>query len=147
MWELDHKEGWVLKNWRYQTVCWSRLLRIPGHQEIKPVNPKGNFNHKYSLKDWCWSWSSNTLVLCSKEPTYSKRSDAGKGWAREEKGMTENEMVGWHHWLNGYEWANSERQLKTGKPGVLQSTGLQRGRHDLATEQQQMLFLKYNHLK
>ena len=52
-------------------------------------------------KDCCWSWSSNTLATCwltGKDP------DAGKDWRQEEKGSTEDEMVGWHHWLNGQEF-------------------------------------------
>ena len=53
-------------------------------------------------KDWCWSWSSNTLAWC-KEPTHWKDPDAGKDWGQEEKWATEDEMVEWHHWLNGHE--------------------------------------------
>ena len=52
-------------------------------------------------KDWCWSWSSNTLATWCKELT-QKDPDAGKDWRWEEKGMTEDEMVGWHHQLNGH---------------------------------------------
>ena len=59
-----------------------------------------------------------------------KDRDAGKGWGQE-KGATEDEMVGWHHWLNGHEFE------QTGKPGVLQFMGSQRIRHGLKTEQQQ----------
>ena len=53
-------------------------------------------------KDWCWSQNSNTLASWCQELTHWKRPGAGKDWGQE-KGMTENEMVGWHHWLNGYE--------------------------------------------
>ena len=55
-------------------------------------------------KDWCWSWSSNTLATWFKELTYWKDPDAGKDWRQEEKGTTEDEMVGWCHWLNGHEF-------------------------------------------
>ena len=55
-------------------------------------------------KDWCWSWNSNTLATWCEELTHWKDPDAGKDWRREEKGMTEDEMVGWHHWLNGHEF-------------------------------------------
>ena len=55
-------------------------------------------------KDWCWSWSSNALATWCKELTHLKRPDAGKDWGQEEKGMTEDEMVGWHHQLNGHEF-------------------------------------------
>ena len=53
-----------------------------------------------------------------------KDHDAGKDWRREKKGTTEDEMVGWHHWLNGV-WVNSGGWWWTGRPGVLQSMGLQ----------------------
>ena len=54
-------------------------------------------------KDWCWSWSSKTLATWCEE-THWKRPNAGKDWRREEKGTTEDEMAGWHHWLNGHEF-------------------------------------------
>ena len=53
-------------------------------------------------KDWCWS--SNTLTTWSKESTHWKDPDAGKDWGQEEKGTTEDKMVGWHHWLDGHEF-------------------------------------------
>ena len=64
-----------------------------------------------------------------------KDPDAGKDWRREEKGMTEDEMVGWHHQPDGHEfWVNSGSWWWTGKAGMLQSMGLRRVRHDWATE-------------
>ena len=81
-------------------------------------------------KDWCWSWSSNTLVTDAKSRLIGKDLDAGKDWGQEEKGETEDEMVGWHHQLNGHEfWASSGRWWRTGKPGMLRSMGLQRVGH------------------
>ena len=71
-------------------------------------------------------WRANSL---EKDP------DAGKDWRLEEKGTTEDEMVGWHHWLNGQVWANSKRQWGTGKSGLLQSMGSPRVGHDWVTEQ------------
>ena len=53
-------------------------------------------------KDWCWSWNSSTLATWCEELTHLKDPDAGKDWGQEEKGMTEDEMVGWHHRLNGH---------------------------------------------
>ena len=54
-------------------------------------------------KDWCWSWSSNTLAIsCEKSQLIGKDPDAGIDWRQEEKGSIEDEMVGWHHWLNGH---------------------------------------------
>ena len=55
-------------------------------------------------KDWCWSWNSSTLATCCEEPTHWKRSWSGKDWRQEEKSMTEDEMVEWHHWLDGSEF-------------------------------------------
>ena len=55
-------------------------------------------------KDWCWSWNSNTLATWCEELTHWKDPDAGKDWRQEEKGMTEDEMVGWHHRLDGHEF-------------------------------------------
>ena len=55
-------------------------------------------------KDWCWSWSSNTLATWCRELTHWKDPDAGKDWGQEKKRTTEDEMVGWHHWLNGHEF-------------------------------------------
>ena len=54
-------------------------------------------------KDWCWSWNSNTLDTWYLE-LFGKDPDAGKVWRQEEKGMTEDEMVGWHHWCNRHEF-------------------------------------------
>ena len=65
-----------------------------------------------------------------------KDLDAGKDWEQEEKGATEDEMVGWHHQLRDMSLTNSGRWWRTGKPDVQQSIGLQRAGHDLATEQQ-----------
>ena len=73
-------------------------------------------------KDWYWSWNSNTLDV--KNWLVGKDPDAGKIWRPEEKGMTEDEMVGWHHWWT-WGWASSSTWLWTGKSGMLQSTASQ----------------------
>ena len=68
MWELDHKQGWVLKNWCFQTVVLEKTLESPlPSREIKPGNPKGNQNWNIHWKDWCWS--SNTLATWCEELT------------------------------------------------------------------------------
>ena len=59
--------------------------------------------------DGCWSWSSNTLATWCEEPTHWKDPDAGKHWGQEEKGVRQDEMVGWHHWLNGHEFKQTPR--------------------------------------
>ena len=74
MWELDQKEGWASKNWCFQTVLLEKTLESPLHcKEIKPVNSKGNQPWIIHWKDWCWSWTSNTLATWCEEPTYWKR--------------------------------------------------------------------------
>ena len=74
MWELDQKEGWAPKNWCFQTVLLEKTLESPLHcKEIKPVNSKGNQPWIIHWKDWCWSWTSNTLATWCEEPTYWKR--------------------------------------------------------------------------
>ena len=55
-------------------------------------------------KDWCWSWNSNTWATLFENWLIRKDPDVGKDWRQEEKGMTEDEMVGWHHWLDGHEF-------------------------------------------
>ena len=72
IWELDHKEGWGLKNWCFQTMVLTKTLESPlGSKEIKPVNPKGNPTVNIHWKDCCWS--SNTLATWCKELTHLKR--------------------------------------------------------------------------
>ena len=94
MWELDHEEGWVLKNWCFWTVVLDKTLEGPlDHKEIKPVNPKENAEAEALV---LWLSDANSWFI-GKDP------DAGKDWGREEKGVTEDEMVGWHHWLSGHE--------------------------------------------
>ena len=63
-------------------------------------------------KDWCWSWSSNTLATWCKELLIRKDPDANKDWRQEEKGTTEDERVGWHHRLNGYEFEQAPELVK-----------------------------------
>ena len=73
MWELDLKEAWALKNWHFQVVVREKTLESPlDSKDTKSVNPKES-NPEYSLKYWCWSWSSKTLSTCCKEPTHRKR--------------------------------------------------------------------------
>ena len=105
MWELDYKESWVQKNWWFWSVVLEKLLRVPwsarrSNQSIlKEISPgcslEGlmlkvklqNFGHSMQRAD---SFEENEL------------GKIGKNWGQEEKGTTEGEMVGWHHWLNGH---------------------------------------------
>ena len=131
MWELEHKEGWEPKNWCFQTVMLEKTLESPlDCKEIKPVNPKGN-------QPWIFIGRMNAEAPILWPPDMNswltgKDPDAGKDWGQEEKQATEEEMVGWHHWLNELEQTPGNW---TGKLGVLQSMGSQRVGHDWATEQ------------
>ena len=134
MWELDHKEGWAPKNWCFWTVVLEKTLEGPLNcKEIQPVNPKGN-------QPWIFIGRTDAEAEApilwppdAKSWLTGKDPDAGKDRRQEEKGTTEDEMVGWHHQLNGHEFEQA-LGVGEGKPGVLQSMGLQRVRHDLATE-------------
>ena len=142
--ELDHKAGWTLKNWCFQTVVLEKTLESPlDGKEIQPVNHKGNQFWIFIGRTDAETESPVLWPPDAKRRLIGKDPDAGKDWRQEEKGMTEDdwmaemgttEMVGWHHRLNGqWVWANSGRWWRTGKPGVLQSVGLQRVGHDWTT--------------
>ena len=100
MWGLDHKESWAPKNWCFWTVVLEKTVESPlDCKEIQPVHPKGNQSLNVNWKDWCWSWNSNTLATWCEALAHGKDTDAGKDWGQEEKGTTEDKMVGWHHQL------------------------------------------------
>ena len=91
IWELDHKEGWAPKNWCFWTVVLEKTLERPlDYKEIQPANPKGNQS---------WIFIGRTDAEAESPILWSP--DAGKDRRWEEKGTTEDEMVGWHHWFNG----------------------------------------------
>ena len=103
IWELDHEEGWVLKNWCFWTVESQKTFESPlDCKDIQPVNPKGNqswiFIGRTDAEAPILQPSDAKNWLTGKDP------DAGKDWRQKEKGMTEDEMVGWLHWLNGCEF-------------------------------------------
>ena len=110
MWELDHKESWVPKNWCFWTMVLEKTLESPlDYKEIQPVYPKGNqswiFIGRTDADDEApILWPSNVKNwLVRKDP------DAGKDWRQEVKGKTEDEMVGWHHRIIGYEFEQAPR--------------------------------------
>ena len=139
MWELDHKEGWVLKNWCFWTVVLDKILESPlDCKEIKPVNPKGNQSwifigrtdaKKKKKKNWCWS--SNALASWFKELIHWKRLWC---WERLKAGG-EGYDKGWDGWMASliqwtWVWARSGSRWWTGRPDVLQSMGSQRVGHN-----------------
>ena len=105
MWELNYKESWAPKNWCFLTVVLEKTFESPlDCKEIQPVHPKGN-------KSWIFIGKTNaeaeTPILWTpdvKNWLIGRDPDAGNDWRQEQKGVTEDEMVGWHHWLNGHEF-------------------------------------------
>ena len=103
MWELDYKESRALKNWCFWTVVLEKTLESPlDCKEIQPVHPKGDqtcvFIGRTDVKaetPILWPPDAESWLIW-KDP------DAGKDWGQEEKGTTEDEMAGWHHWLDGH---------------------------------------------
>ena len=101
--QLDHKESWAPKNWCFWTVVLEKTLESPlDCKEIQPVNHKGN-------KSWIFfgrtDAEAETPILWPPDANnwlLGKDPDAGKDWRQEQKGMTEDEMVGWHHQLDGH---------------------------------------------
>ena len=105
MWELDYKKSWVHKNWRFWTMVLKKTLEtLLDWKEIQPVNPKAN-------QSWIFIGGTDpeaeTLILWppdGKNWLIGKDPVLGKDWRQEKKGMTEDEMVGWHHRLNGHKF-------------------------------------------
>ena len=134
MWEVDHKEGWALKNWWFWTVVLEKTLESPVDcKEIKSVHPKGNQSWIFIGKIDVEAEASILWPPDAKDWLTGVDPDAGKDWRQEEKGTT-----GWGGWMASptwwrWVWASSGSWL--GKPGTLQSMGLQRVRHDWDTEQ------------
>ena len=104
MWELDYKESWALKNWCFWTVVLEKTLESPlDCKEVKLVHPKGN-------QSWIFIGRTDAEAETPIWPSDVKNwliwedPDAGKDWRWEEKGTTEDKIVGWHHWLNGHKF-------------------------------------------
>ena len=105
MLELDYKESWVLKNWRFWTVVLEKTLESPlDSKEIQPVHPKGNQSWIFTERTDAEAETPIPWPPDVKNLLIGKDPDAGKDLRQEEKGMTEDEMVGWHHWLDGHEF-------------------------------------------
>jgi len=122
-------ESWTIKKAEYQkTVVLEKTLESPlGCKEIQPVHPKGNQSwilvgrtEAEAETPTLWPPDANNWVI-GKDP------DAGKDGRQEEKGIAEDEMVGWHHWSMDMSLSKFQKMMRTGKPGVLQSMGSQKG--------------------
>ena len=105
MWELDCEESWVPRNWCFWTVVLEKTLGSPlDCKEIQPVHPKGDQSWVFIGRT---DAEAETLILWPPDAKYwliRKDPGSGKDWRQEKKGMAEDEMVGWHHWLNGTEF-------------------------------------------
>ena len=132
MWELDHTEGWVRKNWCFWIVVLEKTLESPLDIKIKPVTPKGN-------KPWIFIGRTDAKApvvwpLDVKSQLSGKDRDAGKDWGRRRRGRQRM------RWLDGItdsmdmSLGKSRSWWWTGRPGMLQSMGLQRFGHDWVTE-------------
>ena len=105
MWQLDHKESWVPKNWCFWTVVLEKTLESPlDCKEIKAVNPKGNQPWILTGRTDAEAEAPILWLPDVKNWLIGKDPGARKCWRQEEKGMTEDEMVGWYHRLNGHEF-------------------------------------------
>ena len=118
MWELDHKESWVPKNWCFWTVVLEKTLENPlDCKEIKPINPKGNQSWIFTGRTDAEAEAPIIWPPDEKSQLIRKDSDAGKDWRQEEKGTTEDETVGWYHRLNGYEFEQAP-EIRDGQGGL-----------------------------
>ena len=138
MWELDHKESWALKNWCFWTMVLETTLESPlDCKETKPVHLKGNQSWIFIGRTdveaetpilWPPDWKN---WLIGKDP------DAGKDWRQKDKRTTEDEMVQWHHWLDGHEFEQA-LGIGDGQVGLASCSqwGHKRVGQDLTTEQQ-----------
>ena len=104
MWELDCEESWVPKNWCFWTVVLEKTLESPlDRKEIQRVYPKGNQSCIFIGRTDAEAEAPILWPPDAKNWLTGKDPDAGKKWTQEEQRMTEDEMVGWHHWLHGHE--------------------------------------------
>ena len=109
-WNLDHKEGRALKKWCFWTVVQEKTLESPlDSKEIKPVNPKRNQPWMFIRRTDAEAeapilWLPDEKSWLTGMSEWPDDPDAGKEWGQEEKGATEDEILGWHHWFNGHEF-------------------------------------------
>ena len=135
MWELDYTESWALKNWHFRTVVLEKTLESPSDcKEIKPINLEGN-------QSWIFigrtDTEAETPILWPpdvKNCLIGKAPDAGKVWRQEEKGMTDDEMVGWHPRLDGHEFEQALGVDDGQESLACYSSWACRVRHNWATE-------------
>ena len=131
-WRIDAFELW----------CWRRLLRVPWTARGSNQSILKEMSPEYSLEEWCWSWNSNILATWCEELTPWKRPWC---WERLKVGG-EGDNRGWDGWMASptqwtWVWVSSGSCWWTGKPGILQSMGSQRVRHNWATEMNEWILV------
>ena len=105
MWELDDKESWRPKDWCFWTVVLEKTLESPLNcKEVQPVHPTGNQSWIFTGRTDAEAGAPILWPPDMKNWLIGKDADAEKDWGQKEKGMREDEMVGWHHWLDGHEF-------------------------------------------
>ena len=123
---MDVRESWAPKNWCFWTVVLEKTLESPlDCKEIQPVHSKGDQSWVFIGRTDAEAETPILWPPYTKSWLIGKDSDAGRDWGQEEKGTTEDEITGWHHWLNGCIWVNSGSWWWTGRPGVLRFMGSQ----------------------
>ena len=140
MWELDYKESWGAKNWYFRTVVLEKTLESSlDCKEIHPVHPKGD-------QSWIFIGRTDAKVEApilwppdAKSWLIRKHPDVGKDWSQEEKGTTEDEMVGWHHWLNAHEFEQAPGDSE-GQGSLARCSPWDREKLDTTETEQQRCF-------
>ena len=136
--ELDHKEGWAPKNWCFQTVVLEKT--VESSLDYKEINRSilKEINPEYSLEGLMLKLKLEYFGHLMQSQLIGKDPDAGKDWGQEEKGATEDEMVGWHDQFNEHEFEQTlgANEGQGSLACMLQSMVSQRVRHNWVTEQQ-----------
>ena len=133
MWRLDYKESWAQKNWCFWTVLLEKTLESPLDCKIQPVHPKGSQSWIFLGRTDAEAETPILWPLDVKSWLSGKDPDAGKYWRWEEKGMTEDEMVGWHHWRDGHE-SEQAPEIGDGQGGLACCSPRGRKQSDWVTE-------------
>ena len=138
MWELDYKESWVPKIWCFWIVVLEKTLESPlDCKEIQLVHPKGNQSWIFIVRTDAEAEIPKLWPPDGKNWLIGKDPDAGTDWRQEEKGTIEDKMVGWHHWLNGHEFEQTQGGGEGQGSLVCCHPSGHRVRHDWVTEPQQ----------
>ena len=135
MWELDHKESWASKNWCFWTVMLKKTLERPlDCKKIKSVNLRENQSWIFLGRTDAEAETPKLWPPDVKNWLIWKDHDEGKDWRQEEKGKTEDEMVGWHHRLNGHEFKQAPGVGGPGSLACFGPWGWQSSGHNSATK-------------